>query len=170
MLLAGAFARRLRLGHPIPHIGLDLVEIEACAPLHRRDPMCNLIPSGSELNRKNDNIGFREFFAVPSPYRPRFFASLYSAVALNVRAFGVAVEIGPNGWPSDNSPFQFEASRRGPDPKRYWRLAGSRHSRMRWIRTLYKRPAYANDCQFQAGLSARHHSAFRFRHFTRGFA
>ena len=35
-LLAGAFARRLRLGHPFPQLRFDCVKIEACAPLHRR--------------------------------------------------------------------------------------------------------------------------------------
>src|SRR5258707_1273321 len=35
LLLASAFARGLRLGHPFPHLRFDRIEIEACAPLHR---------------------------------------------------------------------------------------------------------------------------------------
>ena len=36
LLLAGAFARRLRLLHPFSHLGFHCVEIEARAFLHRR--------------------------------------------------------------------------------------------------------------------------------------
>src|SRR5271157_1940137 len=37
LLVAWAFGRRLRLGHPCRHLRLEFVKVEARAPLHRRE-------------------------------------------------------------------------------------------------------------------------------------
>src|ERR1700733_5920 len=54
LLIAGAFGRRLRFGHPLRHLGLNCVKVKARASLHRRELNKGLEFLGHQLLDENE--------------------------------------------------------------------------------------------------------------------